>query len=145
MSASTGRACERANPKVRGSLGLGPRRQPAGTASLKSLLLRVEGLGKGWEVQVSHGKAQDSHVHPPTDAGRLPMLETGAKVCVRNRFLGNWSSGFEVVEVLGDGYRIRRVSDGLEFPDVFASEDVRLERRQQPERGIAGSYLDRGH
>jgi hypothetical protein len=93
---------------------------------------------------VSHGKAQDSHALPPTGGARLPTLELGTKVCVRNRFLGNWSSGFEVVEVLGDGYRIRRVSDGLAFPDVFSSEDVRVERRQEPERGIAGSYLDRG-
>jgi hypothetical protein len=65
------------------------------------------------------------------------------RICVRNRFLGDWSSGFEVAEVLHDGYRIQRVSDGLAFPDVFPIEEVRLERRQQPERGLDGSYLDR--
>ena len=69
----------------------------------------------------------------------------GYKVCVRNRFLGEWTTGFKVAEVLGDGYRIRRLSDDHVFPDVFAFEDVRLERRKQPLRGITGSYLDRRH
>jgi len=70
-------------------------------------------------------------------------LAVGAIICVRNRFIGNWSSGFQVAEVLDDGYRIRRLSDGLAFPDVFAFEDVRIERRHHPERGISGSFLDR--
>ncbi|HXQ63100.1 MAG TPA: hypothetical protein VN796_12260 [Acidimicrobiales bacterium] len=71
-------------------------------------------------------------------------LGVGTKVCVRDQFLGDWSSGFEVVEVLHDGYRIERLSDGLAFPDVFPADAVRLERRHDPDRGIAGSYLDRG-
>ena len=49
---------------------------------------------------------------------------------------GNWSSGFEVAAVFTDGYRIRRLSDGQGFPDVFTFEDVQLERREQPLRGI---------
>jgi hypothetical protein len=69
----------------------------------------------------------------------------GALVCVRNRFLGDWTSGFTVAEVLGDGYRIRRISDGHAFPDVFPFAEVRLERRRQPLREIVGSYLDRRH
>jgi len=69
-----------------------------------------------------------------------PRFDIGTKVCVRNRFLGNLSSGFEVTEVLHEGYRIRRVADGLTFPDVFPLDDVCLERRQEGERG---SYLDR--
>jgi len=70
-------------------------------------------------------------------------LAVGTAICVRNRFIGNWSSGFQVAEVLEDGYRIRRLSDGLAFPDVFAFEDVRTERRHHRERGITGSFLDR--
>ena len=70
-------------------------------------------------------------------------LTVGTPICVRNRFIGNWSSGFLVAEVLDDGYRIRRLSDGLAFPDVFAFDDVRLERRHRPDRGITGSHLDR--
>jgi hypothetical protein len=72
-------------------------------------------------------------------------LETGTKVYVRNRFLGEWSGGFEVAEILNDGYRLRRLSDGYLFPDVFAFEDVGRERRKDPLRGIAGLYLDRRH
>jgi hypothetical protein len=74
-----------------------------------------------------------------------PTLDVGTKVYVRNRFLGDWTTGFEVAEVLSDGYRIRRLSDGQGFPDVFAFEDVRLERRHYPMREISGSYLDRRH
>ncbi len=73
----------------------------------------------------------------------VPALGVGMKICVRNRFLGDWSMGFEVAAVTGEGYRIRRVSDGLSFPDVFPFDDVRLERRLDPERGVAGSCLDR--
>jgi hypothetical protein len=72
-------------------------------------------------------------------------LGVGAKVCVRNRFLGDWTTGFEVAEVLSGGYRIRRLSDGHDFPDVFAFEDVRPERRQHPLREIGRSHLDRRH
>jgi hypothetical protein len=61
-------------------------------------------------------------------------LEVGAQVCVRNRFLGNLSSGFEVTEVLPDGYRIRRVADGMTFPDVFPIDDVLPERRHSADR-----------
>jgi hypothetical protein len=74
------------------------------------------------------------------DGASSPTLDVGAPVCVRNRYLGNLSSGFEVTEVLDDGYRIQRVADGMTFPDVFPAEDVHLERRQDRDRG---SYLDR--
>ena len=94
---------------------------------------------------MSQEKARVIELLPTTTVSPLPTLDVGATVCVRNRFLGNWSSGFVVAEVLHHGYRIRRISDGMGFPDVFPVEDVRLERRKEPERGIAGSYLDRGH
>jgi len=73
----------------------------------------------------------------------LPALEVGSKVYVRNRFLGDWSSGFKVAEVLDVGYCLRRLSDGYLFTDVFAFDDVRLDRRQRPLRGIGESWLDR--
>jgi hypothetical protein len=73
----------------------------------------------------------------------VEILEVGTTICVRNRFIGNWSSGFQVAEVLDDGYRIQRLSDGLTFPDLFAFDDVRIERRHHGERGITGSFLDR--
>jgi hypothetical protein len=86
------------------------------------------------------------HVHTSTESGSsAPPLERGVRVYVRDRYLGRWSGGFKVAEVLSDGYKIRRLSDGHAFPDVFPFDDVRLERRHEPLRGIAGSHLDRRH
>ena len=90
-------------------------------------------------------KAQDVGKASTQNGDPASTLGVGTKVCVRNRFLGDWITGFKVAEVLGDGYRIRRLSDDHVFPDVFASDDVRLERRQQPLREITGLYLDRRH
>jgi hypothetical protein len=92
---------------------------------------------------VYQGEPQDIGVRPETVDTAPPTLEIGTQICVRDRFLGNWGSGFVVAGVLPGGYHIRRLSDGLTFPDVFAVDDVRMERRQEPDRGIAGSYLDR--
>ncbi|MGA2519374.1 MAG: hypothetical protein ABSG81_00965 [Acidimicrobiales bacterium] len=69
------------------------------------------------------------------EGSQYPTLSVGTNICVRNRFLGNWTSGFEISEVLDDGYRIRRLSDGHSFPDVFFSEEVRPERRRAPMDG----------
>ena len=79
------------------------------------------------------------------DGNPVATLDVGTKVYVRNRFLGDWITGFKVAEVLGEGYRLRRLSDDHVFPDIFSFDDVRMERRQQPLRGITGSYLDRRH
>lgn len=78
-----------------------------------------------------------------TDDGPEPILDVGTRVYVCDRFLGNWSSGFEVAEVLPHGYRLRRLTDDRVFPDVFTFDDVRLERRRHPLRGTEGSHLDR--
>jgi hypothetical protein len=56
------------------------------------------------------------------------MLEPGTHVEVRNRFEQRWARGFEVAEVVGDGYRLRRRSDGSLLPAVFDADDVRRER-----------------
>lgn len=87
----------------------------------------------------------DGQVFGATNSDVGPPLDVGTEVCVRNRFLGDWTSGFTVAEVLSDGYRIGRLSDGHTFPDVFPFDEVRLERRQEPLRGITGSHLDRRH
>ena len=82
---------------------------------------------------------------PTTTAPTGPSapLDLSTKVYVRNRFLGDWSSGFDVIEILGDRYRLRRLSDGQVFADVFSFDDVLLERRQHPRRGVDESWLDR--
>jgi hypothetical protein len=70
-------------------------------------------------------------------------LAVGTKVCVWNQFLGRWTGGFEVAEVLERGYYLRRVSDRHVFNEVFNFEDVMVERRRNPSRDITSSHLDR--
>ena len=81
--------------------------------------------------------------HPAEDPTIAAPVVVSSEVYVRSHYLGTWSGGFEVAEVLDDGYRIRRTSDGHVFPEVFPFDDVRLERRQDPLRGTEGSHLDR--
>jgi hypothetical protein len=57
-------------------------------------------------------------------------LAVGTAVDVRSRYVGAWSSGFEVAEPVKDGYRIRRLSDNSVLPDVFTNEDVRAQRHK---------------
>jgi hypothetical protein len=57
-------------------------------------------------------------------------LATGTPVDVRSRYVGAWSSGFEVAESMHNGYRIRRLSDDSILPDVFTKEDVRAQRHK---------------
>lgn len=57
-------------------------------------------------------------------------LKPGTRVEVRGRFDGKWSRGFAVAEVLADGYRVTRLSDGSVLPVDFEWDDVRKERRQ---------------
>jgi hypothetical protein len=44
---------------------------------------------------------------------------------VRSSYEGEWTAGFDVVEEVSTGYRLRRVSDGSVLPGAFATEDVR--------------------
>jgi hypothetical protein len=62
---------------------------------------------------------------------RAEAIDVGDRVDVRSRFIGEWARGFEVVEVLPEGYRIRRLSDGSVLPEVIPPDDVRPERRKQ--------------
>ena len=60
----------------------------------------------------------------------MGALDVGSKVQVRTDFDHTWASGFEVVEPCrGEGYLLRRVSDGRVLPRRFPSDDVRRERR----------------
>jgi hypothetical protein len=49
----------------------------------------------------------------------------GTSVDVKNRFVGSWSSGFEVAGHVEDGYLIRRLSDRSILPDPLSSNEVR--------------------
>jgi hypothetical protein len=65
----------------------------------------------------------------PAEIGE--SLEPGMRVEVRRRFDQHWARGFEVVAVTESGYRLRRLSDGVELPTEFPLEDVRRERKRQ--------------
>ena len=64
------------------------------------------------------------------------LLEVGAAVEVRNRFVGQWCHGFEVAEQVHAGYVIRRVSDRALLPEAITQDEVRLDPR---------SYRHRSH
>jgi hypothetical protein len=63
--------------------------------------------------------------------GYEELMKPGTKVEVRSRFDQRWGRGFEIAEVEGEGYRIRRLSDGEVLPVVFTGDDVRKERKKQ--------------
>lgn len=64
----------------------------------------------------------------PRDASPA-RLEPGTKVEVRTGFDRSWVTGFEIHEVLGDGYRVRRRSDAQVLPVAITAGDVRKERK----------------
>jgi hypothetical protein len=68
---------------------------------------------------------------PAEGARTEEKLEPGARVEVRRRFDQSWARGFEIADVLAEGYRIRRRSDGSVLPADFRFEEVRPERKRQ--------------
>jgi hypothetical protein len=67
----------------------------------------------------------------PQSRQEAELLVTGTAVDVRSRYLGTWSRGFEVAEIVGDTYRVRRLSDGAVLPSEFSPDDVRLQRPEK--------------
>ena len=71
---------------------------------------------------------------PSTRTAEFPadLLWPGEPVEVLGSFDGNWSSGFEIAEVLGGPpnwtYRIRRTSDGEVLPRNFDHRSVLPQR-----------------
>ena len=48
---------------------------------------------------------------------------------VKSGYRSSWARGFEVADVDGEHYHVRRVSDGLLLPAAFDPDAVRQERR----------------
>lgn len=65
-----------------------------------------------------------------TDVEAVDTLPSGARVEVRTGFDASWARGFEVIEHTDAGYRLRRLSDGMELPVPFGREAVRPERKR---------------
>jgi hypothetical protein len=65
----------------------------------------------------------------PRDAPGPPPLAPGTRIEVRTGFDRSWATGFEVQEVTGTGYRVRRRSDDQVLPVTIPTGDVRKERK----------------
>jgi hypothetical protein len=52
-------------------------------------------------------------------------MERGERVEVHVAYTDGWTSGFEIAEVLGDVYRLRRCSDGSVLPVPMSAADLR--------------------
>jgi len=74
-----------------------------------------------WAIEAAHAQEIDESA---------VTLAVGTHVCVVDRYLGNWCPGFEVAAVVAGGYRLRRLTDGRVFPDVFVFDRVRRDRRR---------------
>ena len=54
-------------------------------------------------------------------------MQTGDRVLVYSAFNHTWASGFEIAEVVDQGYHVRRVSDGAILPSTTSERHLRLE------------------
>lgn len=77
-----------------------------------------------------------THVHDRTDiairldgspapADAHESISAGTTVEVLCRFDDRWTTGFTVVDVADDGYRLRRRSDGSILPAWFPADQIR--------------------
>lgn len=66
----------------------------------------------------------------PAASPAQPPIEPGDKVEVRRRLDDKWARGFEVLSADDTGYRLRRLSDGVELPTTFPAADIRKERKR---------------
>lgn len=57
-------------------------------------------------------------------------LRAGTQVEVQDRFDFAFCPGFEVAATTPDGYRVRRISDGVELPADFPADQVRAATRR---------------
>ena len=54
-------------------------------------------------------------------------LDRGTRVEVRNGYGHSWARGFEVADVDGEDYLVRRISDGHVLPEPFDPGELRTE------------------
>jgi hypothetical protein len=53
------------------------------------------------------------------------LLQIGDRVDVHTNFVDSWVPGFEIVELVAEGYHVRRESDGSLLPGYTSELDVR--------------------
>lgn len=80
----------------------------------------------------SNGEADMTMTDATTPATVPPdgRLAPGTKVEVRRSLDGKWAQGFEVIAGGEAGYRLRRLSDGVELPVEMPAADVRRARKR---------------
>ena len=73
----------------------------------------------------------NEHVEGGIEQGGPPkrQLDVGVAVEVRDRFVGKWCHGFEIVDHVDGGYILRRVSDRAVVPEVITHGEIRSDRR----------------
>ena len=59
-------------------------------------------------------------------------LVVGDVIEVRTRFNDSWCQGFEIAQVLPDGYRVLRTHDNALLPEMTGADDVRSPRTTSP-------------
>ena len=52
-------------------------------------------------------------------------MQIGDRVEVHTRYNDSWTAGFEIAEIIPEGYRVRRVSDGTLLPGTTSAADLR--------------------
>ena len=71
-------------------------------------------------------------------------LSVGARVEVHTRYEpGRWARGFTVYDMMSDGYRLMRTSDGAVLSDTFRREEIRVATPVPASAYHAGSSRDR--
>jgi hypothetical protein len=76
--------------------------------------------------QLVHGEGRHMDTAFESTLGHA-RFSVGTRVEVHTRYeLGRWAPGFTIAEVLADGYRIRRTSDGAVLDDTIRPDEIRL-------------------
>jgi hypothetical protein len=73
----------------------------------------------------------NEHAERGIEQGGPPkrQLSVGAAVEVRDRFVGKWCHGYEIVAHVDGGYVLRRVSDRAVVPEVMTLGEIRSDGR----------------
>lgn len=72
--------------------------------------------------------------HESVEEPKTSQVARGSSIEVRTRYLpGQWAPGYEVVEALSSGYRVRRKGSRDVLTEVFGADDVRVASLTTPE------------
>ena len=58
----------------------------------------------------------------------VDRMQIGDRVEVHTQFNDTWAEGFEIAQLIPEGYRVRRLSDGSLLPGYTSEADLRPSR-----------------